>query len=199
MRQDLRRARAGARIAPPVQIEAEAEGLLESLVPWVGYRPRALATMGLRPGLVRAVLELVNVVLSQDGRLAQGLRHLIACESARQAGCFYTATHLAHAAHRLGVPWEHIRMLASPDGAAFFQGAEWALLRLAGPYGSNDDRDAAWVAARAHWDSDVLAEAAGAIALAAWFSRWNMLIETELEDEPASAMDHVPWLRPSAL
>ena len=41
-----------------------------------------------------------------------------------------------------------------------------------------------------------MARPAGAIALAAWFSRWNRLVETELEDEPASVIGQVSWLGP---
>lgn len=199
MARDLQQAGSRPRIPPSENVGAEVGGELASLEQFVGYRPHALATMARRPGLFGAVLELVNAALRQGGRLPESLRYLIACEAARQAGCPYTATHLAHAAHRVGATWERISMLASPDAPTCFTGAEWALLRLARPLGPTHEKDAAWNAARAHWDSDALAEAVGAVALAAWFSRWNMLVETELEDEPASALDHVAWLRPRPL
>ena len=184
------------RIPPSEQVGADAGAELASLEQFVGYRPHALATMARRPGRLGAVLALVNTVLRQGGRLPESLRYLIACEAARQAGCPYTATHLAHAAHRVGAKWERIDRLASPEAPACFTRAEWALLRLAGPLGPAHEKDEAWDLARAHWDSDALAEAAGAIALAAWFSRWNRLVETELEDEPASVIGQVSWLGP---
>ncbi|MGC3987719.1 MAG: carboxymuconolactone decarboxylase family protein [Pseudorhodoferax sp.] len=196
----LRQAPSRARIAPAEHLAADAGGELADLERFVGYRPHALATMARRPGLLGAVLQLVNTALRQDGHLPEALRYLLACEAARQAGCRYTATHLAHAAHRVGVTWERIGLLASPaDAPACFDGAERALLALARPLGTAQEKDAVWHAAGAHWSSDALAEAVGVIALAAWFSRWNTLVETELEDEPASAIDHVSWLGPAPL
>ncbi|MFT3799646.1 MAG: carboxymuconolactone decarboxylase family protein [Burkholderiaceae bacterium] len=185
---------ASPRIAPLDGLETDPGGTLASLEQFVGYRPNALATMARRPGLLGAVLDLVNAALRQDGHLPADLRYLLACEAARHSGSRYTTTHLAHAAHCAGAGWGRIAMLASPAPGNAATDAERTLLALAGPLLSAPHKDAAWQAAGAHWHADALAEAVGVIALTAWFTRWNTLVETELESEPAIALAHVPWL-----
>lgn len=183
-----------ARIAPLAARETDPCGALASLEQFVGYRPNALATMARRPGLLAAVLALVNAALRQDGHLPTDQRYVLACEAARHGGSRYTTTHLAHAAHCAGVHWQRIAMLASPAPGNAPTDAERALLALAGPLPDARHRDAAWQAAGGHWQADALTEAVGVIALTAWFTRWNTLVETEMEGEPAIALEHVPWL-----
>lgn len=185
----------GLRIAPLQELGSDTGGALANLEQFVGYRPIALATMARRQGMLEAVLELVNVVLRQSGHLPVCTRYLLACEAARQNGNQYTAAHVVHAAHCAGVDWERIVALASAMPHHAPNNAEQALLRLAGPLALVEQKDAAWQAVRGHWHDDALAEAVGTIALVAWFARWNTLVETVLETEPASALAHVPWLR----
>lgn len=193
--QDIQHTGSRPRIPSSHSTATDTSEKLANLEQFSGYRPNALATMARRPGLLDAVLQMVNTILRQDGRLPESLRFLLACEAARQAGCLYTATHLAHAAHLTGASWERIDWLASPEPSALFSDAEWALLALARKLGSPQEKDAAWEAARAHWDNDALAEAVSAVAIAGWFTGWNMLVETELEAEPAIAIGHVHWLK----
>jgi len=75
-----------------------------------------------------------------------------------------------------------------------FSAQERALFALAAPFVDARQKEAAWSAARTYWPDAALAEAVAVIAAIAMFTRWNTLMETVLEDEPASALAYVPWL-----
>lgn len=169
------------------------ENRLSELSSFLGYTPNALSTMARRPALLSSVLDLVSAVLAQDGFLTKELRYLIACEAARHGGSPYTSIHLAHAAHHVGATWQRVEALALDEPSTLFSDAERCLLALARPMQATDVH-ATWRLARQHWGADALAEAVAAISLAAWFCRWNALVDTELEREPAMALEHVSWL-----
>lgn len=156
----------------------------DTLVQFIGYEPLALKDMASRPGLLGVVLQLVGVTVRGAGVLDEGLRFLLATEVSRRAGCCYSAAHAAHAAHRLGVPW--LKIAALPDGAAsgLFSPLEQAVLAVA----RGGDAGRSLLGEAQHL------EAVSVVALFGWFNRWNRLRPNPLEDEPAVALDHVPWL-----
>src|SRR5262245_31906028 len=93
---------------------------LQSLVDFVGYRPNALFTMARRPGLVEAVLGMVQVVLRSPGELPESQRYMIATQSSRAADSYYSAAHVAHAAAQAGIEREKIEQLASYERSPLF-------------------------------------------------------------------------------
>lgn len=170
---------------------------LQELIEFVGYRPNALATMARQSGLLPVVLQLINVTLRQAARLPSTLRLLIACQSARRRGCMYTATHLAHSAHLDGVCVEKIAALDAYDKSDLFSAAERTALSIATlGEGSPSRLEATTCFQRAsiYFSADELSEIVAAIATAGWFSDWNRLVQSELEEEPASILQQVPWL-----
>jgi len=181
----------------PLEAADDGSGELARLVELVGYRPRALLTMARRPHLLGAVLRMVDVVLRAEGQLEPAFRFLLACEAARHAGNAYTSTHLAHAAHKAGASWAQIWDLPNAPASKQFTPAQQALIALAQPDALDRAGDQAWRQARAHWNDDALAEAVAAIGLASWFTTWNRLVQSALEDEPAKAIQEVWWLRAS--
>jgi alkylhydroperoxidase family enzyme len=189
-----------ARIPPlPATDPRSADPQLEELVSFLGYRPNALLTMARKPGLLGAVLGLVQAALRGQGDLPIDLRFLLACEASRGARCFYSATHAVHAAHSLGVSWEKLDALDHYAASDLYTPAERAALAIASagatlPVG---EAGAPFERAAAHFSESQRLDIVAAVALFGWFNRWNSLMQSELEHEPgAEALERVRWLRP---
>ena len=186
-----------ARIAPLAASDPGAsDPLLEDLVAFVGYRPNALLTMARKPGLLTAVLGLVQAALRGEGVLSPELRFLVACEASRGAGCAYSATHAVHAAHHLGIPWAKLAALPDAQRDDLFSPRERAALAIARagatlPVAGVDD---AFRQVEVFFTEAERLEIVAAVALFGWFNRWNSLVGSELEATPAEVMEHVPWL-----
>lgn len=187
-----------ARLLPLASDDARAgDPVLEDLVQFLGYRPHALLTMARKPGLLPAVLELVQVTLRGPGPVEPELRFLIACELCRVARCAYSTVHVVHAAHHVGVPWKKLEALPGWRTSPHFSPRERAALAIAavGAPLPMADADAAFAGARDRFTEDELVEIVSFVALFGWFNRWNSLVRTELEHVPAQACAHVAWLR----
>ncbi len=169
---------------------------LNDLLSFLGYRPNALFTMARKPGLLAAVLQLVHVTLRGPGLLAPEVRFLVACEASRLSGCVYSTAHMLHAAHHQGIAWQKLAALDDYVNHNAFAPAEKAALGLAtaGATLPVAKSDAAFAKASAFYNQDELVEIVAAIAAFGVFNRWNSLIGSELEAEPASAFSHIPWL-----
>ncbi len=187
-----------ARISPLAATDPRsADPRLEDLVAFVGYRPNALLTMAIKPGLLSAILQLAGVTVRGEGLLPEGLRFMLACEVSRGAGCYYSATHAAHGAFHAGVAWEKLAALNDYEHSAYFTPQERAALSIASagatlPVAS---ADAAFERAAQFFSEAELLEIVSAIAMFGWFNRWNSLMRSELEDVPAEALEHVHWLK----
>lgn len=185
------------RVAPlSPQDPRSADPQLDELVTFVGYRPHALLTMARKPGLLPAVLGLVGAALRGPGELDMPLRFLVACEASRRSGCFYSTVHAVHAAHHAGVEWSKLAELHHYAASEAFSAGDRAALDLASAGGTLPvgDTGAAFAAARSHFSEAQVLEIVAAVALFGWFNRWNSLMQSELEDVPAQALRHVPWL-----
>lgn len=170
---------------------------LEDLVNFVGYRPHALLTMARKPGVLPAVLGLVQTTLRGDGLIEPGLRFLLAAEACRGARCAYSAVHVVHAAQHARVGWAQLAALPGYLGSAHFSARERAALRIASAGATLPVADAslAFDEARQHFAEEELIEIVAIVALFGWFNRWNSLMRTALEPEPAQALHHVGWLQ----
>ena len=170
---------------------------LEDLVSFVGYRPNALLTMARKPGVLLAVLGLVQTTLRGDGLIEPGLRFLVAAEACRGARCAYSAVHVVHAAQHAGVDWSQLDALPFARQSGCFTDRERAALGLASAGATLPVADAgpAFDEARPHFSDDELIEIVSLIALFGWFNRWNSLMRSTLEPVPAEALHHVDWLR----
>jgi alkylhydroperoxidase family enzyme len=186
-----------ARVAPLAgdapQLE---EPALRDLVAFVGYRPNALLTMAKLPNLLQAVLSMVHAALRQGGELTVAARFLIACESSRSSGCYYSTVHAVHAANHAGVAWEKLAALPHYASSPQFDEAERAALAIASAAGRVPvtSTTADFQRARRWFSERQLLEIVAAASLFGWFNRWNGLMQSELEPSPAQALAHVPWL-----
>jgi len=175
---------------------------LRSLVDFVGYRPNALFTMARRPGLVEAVLGMVQVLLRSPGELPESQRYMIAAQSSRAADSYYSAAHAAHAAMQAGIVQEKIVQLAYYGTSPLFDDAERAALDLAtagsrslGPGVPGVNVESAFITAQSHFSREALIEIVGIIALFGWFNRWNTMMASDLESEPAEFAMRIAWLQ----
>jgi alkylhydroperoxidase family enzyme len=185
------------RLAPLSPLDPRsADPLLDDLVAFVGYRPNALLTMARKPGLLAAVLGMVGSALRGPGELPLDIRFLAACEASRRSGCFYSTVHSVHAAHHAGIEWAKLAELDRYAVSSRFSHRERAALALAGAGGTlpTGDSGHAFDAAKAHFSEGQILEIVAAVSLFGWFNRWNSLMQSELEDVPAQALHHVPWL-----
>lgn len=169
---------------------------LEELVRFLGYRPNALLTMARMDGVLPALLRLVGVTLRGNGLLTEQFKFLIAAEAARGAQCIYTATHLVHAAHHLGVAWEKLAALPSYLDSSLYTDREKAALKIASAGGVLPVREPALAMtfAKSVFSDEEIIEIVSCIAVTGWFNRWNSLMGTTLESVPSKALDHVSWL-----
>lgn len=192
-----------AHIAPLASLDAAgAPAGLQALVDFVGYRPNALLTMARHDGLLAAVLGLVQATVRGPGPLDEGLRFLVACEASRAAGCGYSAAHAAHAATHLGVPLDRLAALDRHADSPLFTPRERAALALAQVAarpladGAAAARDAAFAAVRRHFTEEEVLALVAVVSAFGWFNRWNSLVRSELEAEPATMVGALPWLGP---
>lgn len=187
-----------ARIAPLAADDPRSQNpQLEDLVAFVGYRPNALLTMARKPGVLPAVLGLVQTTLRGEGLIEPGLRFLLAAEACRGARCAYSAVHVVHAAQHAGVDWAQLDALPLARQSGRFSERECAALAIASAGATLPVADAglAFDAARPHFSDDELIEIVAIVALFGWFNRWNSLMQSTLESVPAEALHHVDWLR----
>lgn len=174
-----------------------ADPLLEDLVEFVGYRPNALLTMARMDELLPAILNLVRITLRREDAVSPQLRFLLACEVSRSAGCFYSAVHAAHAALHLDVPVAKLAALEEFQTSSAFEEHERAALAIAKAGGALPVRkpDPAFDEARKHFSDDQIVVIVAAVAAFGWFNRWNSLMNSELEEIPASVIADMPWLQ----
>lgn len=187
-----------ARVAPLAEGAPQLqEPALRDLVAFVGYRPNALLTMAKLPGLLPAVLAMVQATLRQEGEFSVAMRFLIACEASRASGCYYATVHAVHAANHAGVAWEKLAALPGYATDPLFDEGERVALAIASAAGRTPvvSNGADFERARALFSERQLIEIVAAASVFGWFNRWNGLMQSELEPVPAEALDHVPWLK----
>ena len=190
-----------AHLAPLADLAgADAPEGLQALVDFLGYRPNALLTMARKPGLLPAILELVQVALQRPGPLDEGLRLLAATEASRSAGCGYSAAHTAHAAEHAGVSLLKLAELDRYDSSPHYTAREKAALALASiaaqpmADAAHARREEAFAAVRLYFEDDEVVDLVTVISAFGWFNRWNTLVGSELEAEPATIVAQLPWL-----
>lgn len=187
-----------ARVAPLAADDPRSQDpQLEDLVSFVGYRPHALLTMARKPGVLPAVLGLVQTTLRGAGLIEPSLRFLLAAEACRGARCGYSTVHVVHAAKHAGLGWDKLSALPGYAASMHFDARECAALRIASAGATLPVADAgsAFGEARRYFSEDEIIEIVSIVALFGWFNRWNSLMQTTMEPVPAEALHHVGWLQ----
>jgi uncharacterized peroxidase-related enzyme len=163
----------------------ELDDLWERYDETLSFVPNSLYTMARRPGIVRALSDLITVVW-RTGTLPAPLKPLIGLVSSTAAGCRYCQAHEAVDARMRGVDEARITDVWEFETSALYSDAERSALRFA--------RDASLVPSavtpehfdelRRFWDDGQIVEMLAVIGIFGFLNRWNDTMATSLEEIP---------------
>lgn len=151
-----------------------------------GFLPNSILTMGRRPNIARAFMELNKAVL-YEGTVPESLKMMVALMTSMATGCRYCQAHMANLSSVYEVPAEKIAALWTCSESDLFTDAEKAALELARAAAAvpNSVTDAQFSALRPHFDDAEIVEIVASIALFGYLNRWNDTMGTSLEALPA--------------
>lgn len=152
----------------------------------MGFKGEDGRVMARRPAILAALGQMVRAVYAEDGLVPLGLKRLVGIVASSAAGCQYCTAHVAHGAHRIGVPEEKVAAVWEFETSPLFDAAERAALRFAqgAAQAPSAVSDADFAELRRHWSEDAVVELMGVIALFGFLNRWNDGLATTLEDVP---------------
>ena len=150
-----------------------------------GFTPNSIQTMVRRPNIVRAFMQMNQVVL-YEGTVDEELKMLVSLIASQAAGCRYCQAHMANLSKIYNASQEKIAMAWDFESCNLFSDAEKAALRLA-YYGAMSPSQAA----QAHFDEvykyfdeGQVVEIVASFSLFGFLNRWHDTMATELEDLP---------------
>jgi len=111
-----------------------------------GFTPNSIQTMVRRPNIVRAFMQMNQVVL-YEGTVDEELKMLVSLIASQAAGCRYCQAHMANLSKIYNASQEKIAMAWDFESCNLFSDAEKAALRLA-YYGAMSPSQAS----QAHFD-----------------------------------------------
>lgn len=151
-----------------------------------GFLPNSILTMGRRPNIAAAFMELNQAIL-YEGTVPEALKMMVALMTSMATGCRYCQGHMANLSHVYDVPDEKVNAVWECETSPLFTDAERAALVLA--------REAAGVPntvdahhfdeLKKHFNEAEIVEIVGAIALFGYLNRWNDTMATSMETHPA--------------
>ena len=150
-----------------------------------GFTPNSIQTMVRRPNIVRAFMQMNQVVL-YEGTVDEELKMLVSLIASQAAGCRYCQAHMANLSKIYNASQEKIAMAWDFESCNLFSDAEKAALRLA-CYGAMSPSQASQVhfdEIYKYFDEGQVVEIVASISLFGFLNRWNDTMATELEDLP---------------
>jgi alkylhydroperoxidase family enzyme len=175
------------RLAPkPIAELAEYDEMFHQLEELFGFLPNDITTLGHKPAVMKAVVELTGAALLTAGKTSIPLRLLVMYSSSRASGSMYCTAHTATLSARHGVPIEQIQNIHDYQTHPSFSDAERAALTVANAANQllNAVTDENFAELRKHFDDEAIAEIVSAIALMSFFNKWNDTLATTLEQPP---------------
>ncbi len=171
----------------------EYEPKLAALEEFFGFLPNDYLTMGHKPAMMNAVLELTQAVIFAPGKTTMKLRLLTAYAASSAARCMYCIAHCGALAVDHGISIEQIQNMPSFETHSAFTPEEKAVLRIASKSATahNSVTDHDFDALREFLDEEGCAEVVGVIALMGFYNRWNDTLATTLERPPLSLANQV--------
>ena len=151
------------------------------------YLPNDVLSLCHWPELLKSLGDLVHTVL-QTGEVDPSLKRLIGIISSGTQGCTYCTAHSSYGASQLGVDAEKINAVFEFETSPLFTDAERALLRVAwhGALQPNAVTDAGFEALTAHFSKREIVEIVAVLSVYGFLNRWNGILQTKLEPEPAA-------------
>ena len=179
--------RSSRRLDPlPPEHSPELKDQFDSFFKSLGFVPNSVLTMQRKPKLVRAFVQLQAAIWDPESKVDRGFKRLIAHVASRSANDVYSMAHTASGALHFGIPEAKLAGLANFSQSPLFTPAERAALAFAAAASSvpNTVTDVIFDELRRHWGEEEIVEILGAVATAGFLARWNVTMQTPLEDEP---------------
>jgi len=150
-----------------------------------GFTPNSIQTMVRRPNIVRAFMQMNQVVL-YEGTVDEELKMLVSLIASQAAGCRYCQAHMANLSKIYNASQEKIAMAWDFESCNLFSDAEKAALRLAyyGAMSPGQASQAHFDEVYKYFDEGQVVEIVASISLFGFLNRWNDTMATELEDFP---------------
>ena len=151
-----------------------------------GFTPNSIQTMVRRPNIVRAFMQMNQVVL-YEGTVSEELKMLVSLIASQAAGCRYCQAHTIRAAERYGSSKERMLEIWNFEDSAHFSEREKSALAFAiaaskVPQAVTPNLEQNL---KTHWSDDEIVEIMGVVALFGYLNRWNDVMATPLENDAA--------------
>lgn len=147
--------------------------------------PGSVATLGYRPDILAATLQLWTAVMD-GGTLTPQLKYLAGYMASMAAGCRYCSAHTASNAARMGGDDAKVAAVFDFETSPLFDDRERAALRFAMLAGQSPSGvgDADMAVLKAHFDPPQIVELLAVVSLYGFFNRWNDSLAMPLEATP---------------
>lgn len=180
----------------PLAELAECDEMFKQLEEFFGFLPNDYLTMGHKPGVMKAVVELTGAVLLTEGKTPMTLRLLVMYVSSRAAGCSYCTAHCAGLGLKYGLSMSKIQNIHDYQTHPDFSSAERAALTVAHKANKipNAVTDEDFAELRKHYGDEAISEIVSQIAMMSFYNKWNDTIATTLEKPPLEmASNSLAW------
>lgn len=163
-----------------------------------GFLPNSILTMGRRPNIADAFMQLNQAIL-YEGTVSEQLKMLISLVTSAATGCRYCQSHMSNLSSVYGASDEKIQAVWSYQTSLLFSDGERAALDLAfhAAQVPNCATAAHFDAVKQHFNEAEIVEIVAAISLFGYLNRWNDTMATDLEAPPAEvaerAIGSVGW------
>jgi alkylhydroperoxidase family enzyme len=175
------------RLAPKnVSDLAEYADIFQQLEAFFGFQPNDIATLGHKPAVMKAAVDLTGAILLAPGKAPLALKLLVMYVAARRSQSMYCTAHLATLADRHGVTIDKIEHIHEYKNHPSFLDDERAAIAVAeaANQSPNAVTDADFGELRKYFDDEAIAEIVSAIGLMAFFNKWNDTVASPLEQVP---------------
>ncbi|MEM9775039.1 MAG: carboxymuconolactone decarboxylase family protein [Chloroflexota bacterium] len=155
-----------------------------------GFLPNSILTMGRRPKIADAFMQLNQAIL-YEGTVPEQLKMMIALVTSAASGCLYCQSHMANLSSVYGAEDEKIQAVWEYETSPLFSEAERATLRLAfhAALVPNAVTAEHFDEVKKHFTDTEIVEIVASISLFGYLNRWNDTIATELEAYPSKVAD----------
>ena len=163
-----------------------------------GFLPNSILTMGRRPKIADAFMQLNQAIL-YEGTVPEQLKMMIALITSAVSGCLYCQSHMTNLSAVYGAEDEKIQAVWEYETSPLFNDAERAALRLAyhAALVPNAVTDEHFAEVKKHFNDTEIVEIVASISLFGYLNRWNDTMATELEAYPSQvaerAIGSVGW------
>jgi alkylhydroperoxidase family enzyme len=175
------------RLAPkPIGELTEYAEMFRQLEELFGFLPNDITTLGHKPAVMKAVVELTGAVLLAAGKTSIPQRLLLMYAGSRASGSMYCSAHTATLSARHCVPMEQIQNIRDYQIHPSFSDADRAALTVAAAANQSPNAvtDEDFAKLRKYFGDEAIAEIVSVISLMSFFNKWNDTLATTLEQLP---------------